>query len=336
MILTLTHKQPSPAWDATGQHRSYIMSKTQCLVEPQNQNTFHFPPTYLLYPDIVDGVSFKHLPVTYTERVVSETLQKHVSRVVTFDLYHPWQLPTLLIVGLVLAARLWTCWFLRSLFLSYQKYVTSKKVFLKKKILKTASDNFWSAFSVFHAHFWEKTHIFKICALKKRNDFRQLKRSNFRVEKCKTEENLSNFLNNMAYKTVTSMRDCVCALKMHCFPKKRIVFQHVHFFIPLFENKKLSLKTAFTLVQWKMFDISCLGQLSFKEKYTDCSDITLLISFYNCVNSNLNHRTNKMLDTLSVSSRSLHSTSPWRWPLPEGHDSGEGQSWKGHSHSPTW
>ena len=61
------------------------------------------------------------------------------------------------------------------------------------------SDNFWSAFCVFHAHFWGKTHSFKICALKKRNDFRQLKRSNFKVEKCKTEENLSKFLNNMAY-----------------------------------------------------------------------------------------------------------------------------------------
>ena len=71
------------------------------------------------------------------------------------------------------------------------------------------SDNFWSAFCVFHAYFWEKTHIFKICALKKRNDFRQLKRSNFRVEKCKTEENVSKFLNKMAYKTLTSMRDCV-------------------------------------------------------------------------------------------------------------------------------
>jgi len=47
-----------------------------------------------------------------------------------------------------------------------------------------------------------------MCA-KKRNDFRQLKRSIFRVEKCKTEKNLSKFLNNMAYKTVTSMRDCV-------------------------------------------------------------------------------------------------------------------------------
>ena len=72
------------------------------------------------------------------------------------------------------------------------------------------SDNFWSAFCVFHAHFWEKTHSFKIFALIKRNDFRQVFiRSNFRVEKCKIEENLSKFLNNMAYKTVTSMRDSV-------------------------------------------------------------------------------------------------------------------------------
>jgi len=29
-----------------------------------------------------------------------------------------------------------------------------------------ASDNFWSAFCVFHAHFWGKTHSCKICALK--------------------------------------------------------------------------------------------------------------------------------------------------------------------------
>ena len=29
--------------------------------------------------------------------------------------------------------------------------------------------------------------------------------------------------------------------KNHCFPKKNIVFQHVHFFIPLFWNEKLSL-----------------------------------------------------------------------------------------------
>jgi len=29
----------------------------------------------------------------------------------------------------------------------------------------------------------------------------------------------------------------------HCFPIKPIVFQHVHFFIPLFWNEKLSLTT---------------------------------------------------------------------------------------------
>ena len=33
------------------------------------------------------------------------------------------------------------------------------------------------------------------------------------VEKCKTEENLSKFLNNMAYKTVTSLKDCVMKRK---------------------------------------------------------------------------------------------------------------------------
>jgi len=93
------------------------------------------------------------------------------------------------------------------------------------------------------------------------------------VEKCKTEENLSKFSNNMAYNTVTSivlwkeilcktwivfiLIKCICfiikinhvwsrvkniALKTHCFPEKKpIVFQHVHFFIPLIWNEKLSL-----------------------------------------------------------------------------------------------
>jgi len=128
-------------------------------------------------------------------------------------------------------------------------------------ILVVVSDNCWSAFCVFHAHFWGKTHSFKICALKKRNDFRQLKRSNFRVKKGKTEENLFKFLNNMAYKTVSSMRDCIMkrnfmlninsfyfdkmhmlynkrkscvkSCKKHCFFKKTIVF---FFKNPLFFN----------------------------------------------------------------------------------------------------
>jgi len=37
---------------------------------------------------------------------------------------------------------------------------------IKKHKKYTHSDNFWSAFCVFHTHFWEKMHSFKICALK--------------------------------------------------------------------------------------------------------------------------------------------------------------------------
>ena len=92
-------------------------------------------------------------------------------------------------------------------------YAINKMPHLDQYTMGMFSDNFWSAFCVFHAHFCEKTHSFKICALKKRNDFRQLKRSNFRVEKCKTEDILSLFLNNMAYKTVTSMWGCVMKRK---------------------------------------------------------------------------------------------------------------------------
>jgi len=60
-----------------------------------------------------------------------------------------------------------------------------------------------------------------MCA-KKRNDFRQLKRSNFEVEKCKTQENLSKFLNNIAYKNVPSMRDCVIKIKFYVRPKLKL------------------------------------------------------------------------------------------------------------------
>ena len=94
------------------------------------------------------------------------------------------------------------------LFVDSSRRTSQKKFKLSNLLCPTCSDNFWSAFFVFHAHFWGKTHSLKICA-KKRNDFRQLKRSNFRVKKGKTEENLSKFLNNMAYKTVSSMRDCI-------------------------------------------------------------------------------------------------------------------------------
>jgi len=65
----------------------------------------------------------------------------------------------------------------------------------------------------FFTHISGKNAQFQNMCAKKRNDFRQLKRSNFRVEKCKTEENLSKFLNNMVYKTLNSMRDCVMKIK---------------------------------------------------------------------------------------------------------------------------
>jgi len=50
------------------------------------------------------------------------------------------------------------------------------------------------------------------------------------VEKCKTEENLSKFLNNMAYKTVTSMWDCVMKrnimlnMKSFYFDKRHMLY----------------------------------------------------------------------------------------------------------------
>ena len=112
-------------------------------------------------------------------------------------------------------------------------------------------------FISFSRTFLGKNAQFQNMCAKKRNDFRQRKRSNFRVEKCKTEENLSKFLNNMAYKTVTSMRDllwnfflcktwivfilikCICFIitinqvwsrvKNHCFKKKHC-FKKTHCF----------------------------------------------------------------------------------------------------------
>jgi len=41
----------------------------------------------------------------------------------------------------------------------------------------------------------------------------------------------------------------------HCFPKNPIVFQHVHFFIPLFWNEKLSLSTCVTKTFICLFQI---------------------------------------------------------------------------------
>ena len=140
-----------------------------------------------------------------------------------------------------------------------------------------ASDNFWSAFCVFHAHFWEKTHRFKICALKKRNDFRQIKKiisewwsaKQRRINQsswttwpirlwilwgivlwkeilCKTW--IVFILIKFIIMLYNQNKSCVKSCQKHCsftithwFPENPIVFQHVHFFIPLFWNEKLSL-----------------------------------------------------------------------------------------------
>jgi len=132
-------------------------------------------------------------------------------------------------------------------------------------------------FAFFTQLFCGKTHIFKICALKKRNDFRPLKKY-FRVEKCKTEENQNYWITwpirlwllwgivlwkELLCKTwiMFILIKCICfiikinhvwsSVKKHCFlkktlfSKKNIVFQHVHFFIPLFSNEKLSLNKLF-------------------------------------------------------------------------------------------
>jgi len=69
--------------------------------------------------------------------------------------------------------------FIIDCFIFHSNHNPIRSLLTMKRHYIVNSDNFWSAFCVFHAHFWGKTHIFKICALKKCNDFRQLKRSNF-------------------------------------------------------------------------------------------------------------------------------------------------------------
>jgi len=158
------------------------------------------------------------------------------------------------------------------------------------------SDNFWSAFCVFHAHFWGKTHSFKICALKKRNNFRQLKKHKLMLNKTCTDdidynEVISEWRSAKQRRIYQSswitwsirlwllwgivlwkeslcktwivfiLIKCICFiikkkscvkscknvafLKNPLFSKRPIVFQHAHFFIPLFWNEKLSLLGVF-------------------------------------------------------------------------------------------
>ena len=149
----------------------------------------------------------------------------------------------------------------------------------------------------FSRTFLGKTHSFKICALKKRNDFRQLKKviSEWRSAKQRIIYQSSWITwpirlwllwgivlwKESLCKTwiVFILIKCICliikinhmwsrvkniALKnknKHCLPqkpivfqKKTIVFQHVHFFIPLFWNGKLSLLiTVKYKNNWKPF-----------------------------------------------------------------------------------
>jgi len=58
-----------------------------------------------------------------------------------------------------------------------------------------------------------------------------------------------HMLYNQNKSCVKSCQNTLLKTNTHCFPKKPIVFQHVHFFIPLFWNEKLSLipDNSFTL-----------------------------------------------------------------------------------------
>jgi len=56
-------------------------------------------------------------------------------------------------------------------------FLGNELVILRERITQS-SDDFWSAFCVFHAHFWEKNAQFQNMCAKKLNDFRQLKNRN--------------------------------------------------------------------------------------------------------------------------------------------------------------
>ena len=104
----------------------------------------------------------------------------------------------------------------------------------------------------------KNAHFQNMCA-KKRNDFRQLKRSNFRVEKRRIYQSswitwpiglwliwgivLWKEINHVwsRVKNIAWQKPLFSQKNPLFSPKKTIVFQHVHFFIPLFWNEKLSL-----------------------------------------------------------------------------------------------
>jgi len=58
------------------------------------------------------------------------------------------------------------CWFIVKRIAEYRKPQVDELGFSEMDVCLAASDNCWTAFCVFHAHFWENTHSFKMCALK--------------------------------------------------------------------------------------------------------------------------------------------------------------------------
>jgi len=152
----------------------------------------------------------------------------------------------------------------------------------------------------FSRTFLGKNAHFQNISAKKGNDFRQLKRSNFRVEKCKTEENLSKFLNNMAYKTVTYMRDCVIKRNKSCvksckktlllkkhivFPEKPIVFPKNPLFSNMctilshcFETKNYHCKECFLTVLYRTI-YSKIQQSTVKSAFKDHKNMFFITGF---------------------------------------------------------
>jgi len=71
-----------------------------------------------------------------------------------------------------------------------------------------------------------------------------------------------HMLYNQNKSCVKSCQNTLLLKNTHCFPKNPIVFQHVHFFIPLFWNEKLSLVSAYYKVSFiiKLTAITTVGR----------------------------------------------------------------------------
>ena len=126
------------------------------------------------------------------------------------------------------------------------------------KILASQIEKIWSCT---HFRIYQNQWYFLVCVLrfsrtllgknaqfqnmcaKKTQWFSTTKKINFRVKICKTEENLSKFLDNMPYKTVNYMRNCV--MKRNCI--YNILIKCIYFIIKIkhvwSSVKNIALKT---------------------------------------------------------------------------------------------